>query len=103
MMSFERFKLFSGRVLNKFREFIVALIGTSLAQDRDYKFDTCHTCDTYSFNVCSHYGPKRTEKEVYLQVRVSQTVFRVLIKKIKNVLSQMKKMYLASVPPPIHN
>jgi hypothetical protein len=43
MMIYERFKLFSGRVLNEFRKFIVAMIGTSLAQDRDYKSDTCRT------------------------------------------------------------
>jgi hypothetical protein len=52
---------FSGRVLHDFCEFIVAMIETSLIQDRDYKYDTCHTCDTYSFNVRSRYGPNRTE------------------------------------------
>ena len=51
---------FSGRVLNEFREFIVAMIGTSLAQDRDYKREAI------LINNRSHYGPNRTEKEVYL-------------------------------------
>ena len=37
MMRYELGKAFSGRVLNEFREFIVVMIGTSLAQDRDYK------------------------------------------------------------------
>ena len=53
-------KSFSGRVLY---EFIVAMIGIngvpSLAQDRDYKYDTCRTCDTYSLYNRSRYGPNR--------------------------------------------
>ena len=59
MMIFELGKAFSGRVLHDFCEFIVALIWTSLAKDRDYKSYTCHTCDTYSFNNRSRYGPNR--------------------------------------------
>ncbi len=28
-------------------------------RDRDYKSDTCRTCDTYSLYNRSHYGPNR--------------------------------------------